>query len=915
MDNSSTNPYIPQESEAIRNKVYQRQSPFGKIVKIAFIVTGVVSILVGIGLFFVIPMTSKDDKDARMALANVLQPTDQISKDVPVASELGFSLRYDNQRFTGEARVQGPEQTTATKTLGASYDNNDLRTKRDYEYVAITPVESTDSSRSMVTLPPQLQVSTETTIDALKKMMEKPEYADLSQLNAFVKMQTDLRMAKKVADDKTVVTIEDSKPTAQTINDVQYQKVRYITKNDNYRISNELYEDCYYTIQNERPYAACITGVRPNNLKAAALVEQVLQTISYQKTTTSKAEESKKSDAVSRINSPVTLAQATDTDTKKSDIESDKNSTKDDVKQPQSDEESPLIAKKAEYNDNAASLRSIAITQPSVVRIGTIYCADIALKTADGATAAQLTDACAGNVNSGVIVSSDGYVATTGHAVRYSTKEAINGYINFAESRTEMFDRLQRVLDYLVKAKIINQSDAEYMKNGAGTGDQEALAKIENITSMIPDNFVSATKEEYSYSIQPSDKPIVINRTAASKPSFAYSDTVISAKFVVANYDSSKSKRTTFSGDNSANDTGLLKMEGSFQNVAVGSSDEVKSNANLNTVGFPAYTDSGLTVDKVRNMPVVTQSTVQQVYKDKLLIQTNAPVVPGNDGAPTVNQAGSLVGFATYGSLYCPDQLCFASGTVRSTSELLAMLNKENISLGSQSEATKTWTQAIDEYFKGNYQAASAHFASAGDQYGYNVNAAVLQKLAVSKQGTQGDTSLANQGVSAMIWSLVVLVILTILLVIVYIVHRKRIDSLQVGHYGIQTPVSPASSTPYAQPLAPTAPQGVSNLGQWQDQGVQSNTPQSYVPPTPSYQQPQADSSWLQQTNHQSLPAQEQPMQNPAYATPVQQSPQSVQPLNPNLPLTPPAPVQQSNVPPQAPPTAPQVPSEDPFYR
>src|SRR5690606_15724035 len=99
MEDSSANPYIPQESEAIRAKVYERQSPLGRIVKWSMIITAVVAVLVGGGLFFVVPRTTAVDQEARQSLADALQPPDQTLKRVSVGSSLGFHLNYDNRVY------------------------------------------------------------------------------------------------------------------------------------------------------------------------------------------------------------------------------------------------------------------------------------------------------------------------------------------------------------------------------------------------------------------------------------------------------------------------------------------------------------------------------------------------------------------------------------------------------------------------------------------------------------------------------------------------------------------------------------------------------------------------------------------------------------------------------------------------
>lgn len=850
MEDSSQNPYIPQESEQIRQKVYERQSPLGRVVKWSLIATITIAVLVGIGLFFIIPRTTAVDKPARVQLADVLQPPDQTLKRVPVESNLGFKLSYDNRVYSSYAEVgdssSGSDSSSAVIT-GETYENNELRTTRAYNYVRIRPIESVEGARALVTQPPELELFATVTDKDLTAAAASADNKGLPKLSLFVKLDTDKRLAKKVSDDKTVVTIEATKPVSATIGSVDYQKVRFTTTNDNHRVSNVKYDDCYYTIQNNIPYSVCISDVRPTNVSAASLVEQVFDSITYEQPDAAGQEVD--SEKTSYALPLARLTQATSSDTNSTDSES---------MDSEESGEAPLITITPQYYDDASSLMSIAKNQPSAVRIGTLYCANLALRLESGETAATLSDACVGNVASGVFISHDGYVATTGHAIRTQKKAAINGYINFAPDQDQMLDRLQRVLDYLLKAKIILQSDAEYLKTGASIGDQDALAKVENIASVVPDNFIDAINESYTYAVQPTDKPIVVNRSDTNKPSFAYSDSVLSAKYVSSDYDASKSIQEEFGSETPSSDVGLLKVDGKFPNVPLPVKESIKANDTLSTIGYSAYTDSSLTIDKIRNMPVVTVSRVEQVYdKNKShLIQTNMPVLPGNDGAPVVDANGNLVGLAVYGLSYCPDQLCFANGTVRSANELIKLVSDSNVKLDTASESARLWREGVDQYFRANYAASTSAFGTAAAEYPYNRWAEPLEKLSGTHEGGSTDTSLMNQLQTAAVVILVIATALTAILTILFILHRRRLQSLQVGHYGAAVTASAPTMQPQVSAVPPPQPLALPQV------------------------QPQTPAASPAQPVQPIQPAQPTPQQPPTLPSP-QQSPETQRPEDP----------------------------------
>lgn len=857
MEDNSLNPYIPNAQGNLQAKVSRPQTPFARLAKIILIVGGVLILIFAIALALMIPRLSATDDTARVDFANVIQPPDQLSKLVTVKSSLGFKLNYQDQLFSSYGEV-GLAKITARgvsdQVSSEHYDNANLKVERQYGLIKITPLQSVDTSRAAVTLPPELELRGFDKAALLQTEEAKAAEADAGKaagaetpvkgelaLATLVAIDSKKRVSDKTSDDGTTVLIEATKPSARQINGVDYQKVRYTIRNENYRIASERYDDCYYTIQHSQPYSACIVNIRPDSVAAAALLENTLSSVTFQEP-----------EQLTQTKQDTASKPATDT------VTLDDTDTQDEAITPQD------IATPA-YLKNPEILKSIAKNQPATARVGTLYCADLVLKRADGTTGTTLTDACIGNISSGTFITKDGHIATTGHAVRYDPKELINGYINFGSSRADMFERLDRVLTYMVGAKFIQQSDADYLRTGANSGTQDALAKIENLAAVIPANYVQASNEAYAYAVQPTNKPILLNLSAGNRPAFAYSDAVIPAKFVKADYDSTKAIQTKFDSAASTSDVALLKAEGTFPVAPMGDPSGIKANQQLAGVGYPAYVDSSLTIDKILNIPVATVLPVNQTFEQesRKLVQTASPILPGNDGAAVVDETGKFVGLSAYGRSYCPDQQCFAAGTVHPITELTAMIDKNNIELAYQSDLSDTWGQGVDAYFAGNYGEAAAKFARAGEQYAYNQVAPKLAELAQAKRGSASDTTLFNQLVGIVVAMTVLTVLVVIVMGILLLIHIRRLDALRVGHYGEAAAIAPpppaapyAPAQPYQQPVQPQPDYGYSQPQQpvaYQQPAVPQQMPPQY-PPAGSPQAPQVPGNTPQQVPGQSAP-------------------------------------------------------------
>ena len=79
----------------------------------------------------------------------------------------------------------------------------------------------------------------------------------------------------------------------------------------------------------------------------------------------------------------------------------------------------------------------------------------------------------------------------------------------------------------------------------------------------------------------------------------------------------------------------ISNLPGQFSPIAIGDSDEVRVGESVIVIGFPIS-------DRLGTEPTVSQGIVSA--KRGGLIQTDAPVNPGNSGGPMLDQFGNVIG-------------------------------------------------------------------------------------------------------------------------------------------------------------------------------------------------------------------------------------------------------------------------------
>lgn len=422
----------------------------------------------------------------------------------------------------------------------------------------------------------------------------------------------------------------------------------------------------------------------------------------------------------------------------------------------------------------------VARNQPAVVRVLTVYCADISLTS--GNASFNLKDACSAGVGSGSIISSDGYIATNGHVVTLTPKQVL---VNSLSS----VDDVEKYLDYLVAAGVLTKVSASAILKDVTEDTSDSNEALDGTIKLISNTTVSSKNTDVQYAVQLSNEPVRINRSG-NRIAVDLTDTIVKASFVDQDFDPETADQSRKTGQFTSSDVALLKAEGLFPYVRLGTINSIGVGDELTAIGFPAFVDDSISTDKWQTVPSITQGKVTDIISDatsdgRKIINTSVPIAQGESGGPSFNTAGEQIGLNTYTTLECKDLKCFGDGQARDIADLKELLRKNRITLKTGG-VTDDWHVGLDAYISGNYTEALVAFGKVQEAYPANYLVSPLSRLARQQIGGSTDTSLSFQArtVTTTIFIVIVgimfIIITTIIILIVYFTrkHNREATSL-----------------------------------------------------------------------------------------------------------------------------------------
>lgn len=636
---------------------------------------------------------------ARTLDGSVVAANDDI---VEIDSSLGFNVAFDKDMFDVFAQTTDLK-STPSYVFGESFEDDELSETRDYSLVKLKVITQQESPDFMLT--PELAVSTNIRDTFWETQRAKAGNGDKSKIDLLIGF-----LNESNSEDPSRISTDVSDVT---IGSYTYKKIVTSTSNSQYGIDTPSTYVTYATIQNDRPYWSTIRYARQNSPEIVQF-EAVIKDIIYPTPT-----------------SPtLTVADPT-------------KETDESVSMTIASTGPFVLPERTSYVpnelDDETLVKVVARNQPAVVRVLTIRCADYTLSS--GQSAVDYKDLCTYGIGSGSIITSDGYILTNGHVASIQHKDVLD--YGILGSR----DNIEDLLEYLVSSGDLSEGESQNLLDGLTSRSADAIDALMNITDLIDDNEIKAQNDDYTYAIQLSTTPMRVNapqRNARIEPNFG--DTITEAKFIDMNFDQTSIAALDRTGVAGASDVAILKMEGTYPAVKLGSIDDVKYGNRLTAIGYPAFVDGGITTKQTKTVPSITQGKVKSVFDDGStnryqLVGTTVPIAQGNSGGPSFNDSGLQVGVNTYGYFKCADLNCFGDGVVRDIADAKQLLIKNNITVNDSASLTRDWYSALDNYELGNYKDAISELKQVEKEYPANYLVKPLMASAESALGSETDRS------------------------------------------------------------------------------------------------------------------------------------------------------------------------------
>lgn len=310
-------------------------------------------------------------------------------------------------------------------------------------------------------------------------------------------------------------------------------------------------------------------------------------------------------------------------------------------------------------------------------------------------------DFCEGTTGTGFLISSDGYIVTSGHVVVRDASDILAGELSgnplllqqFASqlglSQRQVTDTASRSA---VLAKIYDLPDAKLRLENRRTATLVALG----------DRPVTANSEAEMRQLLDREDSDYIKRAQAVATDYAAKDLYIIEQENEEGF--------------SASDLAVLKInvtDAPF--IKLADTGTLQQNDPISLLGFPSDAENQLTSNGTI-VPSVTNGTISSIRVAKgsssRLFQTDADASQGSSGGPAVNSLGEAIGVVSY-RFKDQNNANAAKSYVRDIQDLKALLQNNSLTLNTTGTTQSRWEEGLKLAQEKKYSSAIEEYKKA----------------------------------------------------------------------------------------------------------------------------------------------------------------------------------------------------------
>jgi serine protease Do len=343
---------------------------------------------------------------------------------------------------------------------------------------------------------------------------------------------------------------------------------------------------------------------------------------------------------------------------------------------------------------------------PAVVKVYHFTCGTLVVNGQS-----QGREFCEGDMGTGFLISSDGYVATSGHVVVRDAADILSGELQNNPALLQHFASRFGISDnqlYDIRSMSV------------------LLAQIYD----LPESKLRLENKRSITLVSLGDRPISVNSQAEIRRILDRKDDDFIKRASVVATDYSAKDLYVIEQQNgegfSASDLALLKID--VENapfIRLADTNTLNQNDRISLLGFPTDAENRLTSNSTI-VPSVTNGTISSIRvangSASRLFQTDADASQGNSGGPAINQSGEAIGVVSY-RFKDENEANAAKSYVRDIEDLTAILAEKSINLNTQSITQSSWEEGLK-------LANQSKFSSAMSKYRETISAYPAHRLA-----------------------------------------------------------------------------------------------------------------------------------------------------------------------------------------